>query len=69
MNNFESKVVIVTGGAGGIGKATCDAFINSKATVLCVDNHKERIEKFKSSYKSSNLFIFNLDITKEKKSH
>ena len=50
MNNFESKVVIVTGGAGGIGKATCEAFINSKATVLCVDNNKERIEKFKSSY-------------------
>ena len=67
MNNFESKVVIVTGGAGGIGKATCESFINSKATVLCVDNNKERIEKFKSSYKSSNLFIFNLDITKEKK--
>ena len=42
MNNFESKVVIVTGGAGGIGKATCEAFINSKATVLCVDNQRER---------------------------
>ena len=49
MNNFESKVVIVTGGAGGIGKATCEAFINSKATVLCVDNHKEILLKKKTS--------------------
>ena len=47
MSDFDSKIIIVTGGAGGIGKATCNAFLKNKATVLCVDNNKDRIRKFK----------------------
>ncbi|MDC3131409.1 SDR family oxidoreductase [Pelagibacteraceae bacterium] len=66
MSDFESKIIIVTGGAGGIGKATCEAFIKSKAKVLCVDNNKDRIRKYKEENKSENLYFHELDITEEK---
>lgn len=67
MNDFKSKIIIVTGGAGGIGQATCEAFLQSKATVLCVDNNKEKISKFRKANDSKNLLFFDLDITEEKK--
>ena len=35
--NFENKVVIVTGGASGIGRATCHEFANAGAKVICID--------------------------------
>lgn len=35
--DFENKVVIVTGGVSGIGKAICLAFLNARANVICVD--------------------------------
>ena len=66
MNNFESNIIIVTGGAGGIGKATCEEFIKNKAIVMCVDNNLDRINKFKENNNSKNLHFYNLDITEEK---
>lgn len=38
--DFENKVVVVTGGASGIGKAICLAFVDGGAKVLCVDADK-----------------------------
>ena len=35
--DFENKVVVVTGGASGIGRATSLAFIKAGARVVCVD--------------------------------
>lgn len=37
MERFKDQVVLVTGGAAGIGKATVQAFLNEKATVIIWD--------------------------------
>lgn len=35
--DFKNKVVVVTGGASGIGKAICLAFVEAGAKVICID--------------------------------
>lgn len=37
MFDFTNKVVVVTGGAGGIGKVICEAFEQANATVCVID--------------------------------
>ena len=37
MSEFQDKVIIVTGGAKGIGRGICDAFAREGARVLCAD--------------------------------
>ena len=37
MGKFDGKVVIVTGGAQGIGRGICEAFGQAGASVLCAD--------------------------------
>lgn len=65
MDNFNSKIIIITGGAGGIGKATCEAFLEKNAIVLCVDNNEEKLNKFKHEVDFQNLYFYNLDIAEE----
>ncbi|MGF1752758.1 SDR family oxidoreductase [Vibrio makurazakiensis] len=45
MENFESKVVLITGGGTGIGKATASAFIAQDATVIITGRRQEVLEK------------------------
>ncbi len=35
--NNQGRVIIVTGGCSGIGRAVCDEFVESGATVVCAD--------------------------------
>lgn len=44
--DFENKVVVVTGGAGGIGGAICTAFVDAGARVICVDVNREAGKTF-----------------------
>lgn len=39
--NFKGKTVLVTGGASGIGQATCQAFIDAGAKVIIADMNAE----------------------------
>ena len=65
-NIFKNKNVVVTGGAGGIGSATCKLFLDYSANVYLVDKDKEKISKIKKELSNPNLQTFYLDITSER---
>jgi NADP-dependent 3-hydroxy acid dehydrogenase YdfG len=37
MQNFENKVVVITGAASGIGRAPAEAFLRERAKVMIAD--------------------------------
>jgi NAD(P)-dependent dehydrogenase (short-subunit alcohol dehydrogenase family) len=41
---FKDKVALITAAANGIGRATADIMTREGATVVCVDNHQERLD-------------------------
>jgi len=41
---FEGKIALITAAANGIGRATADIMAQEGATVVCVDNHRERLD-------------------------
>ena len=41
---FEGKIALVTASANGIGRATAGIMAREGATVVCVDNHAERLD-------------------------
>ena len=65
--DFENKVVIVTGGASGIGKATCFAFAAKGAEVVCIDNDQAAgfslMHKLCTDWHQSPIKFFELDVS------
>ncbi len=55
---FDGKIVLVTGGASGIGKATVLAFARAGATVICADVNAAKSEELKKEVTGTN---FNVD--------
>ena len=45
MNELNERVALVTGGASGIGRATCKALANAGATVIAADINEEGAQK------------------------
>ena len=45
MNRFENKVVVITGAAGGIGKATTRRIVSEGGKVVIADYSKERADE------------------------
>ena len=41
---FKDKVALITAAANGIGRATAEIMAREGATVVCVDNHQERLD-------------------------
>ena len=42
---FVNKVALITAAANGIGRATAQIMAREGATVICVDNHQERLDE------------------------
>lgn len=60
--NFSSKVVIVTGGASGIGRAASLEFLQREASVAVVDRNQEAGQKIVAEGASARLKFFSTDL-------
>ena len=65
---LDTKITLVTGGAGGIGKEICKALLDAKSKVILADIDEKKSNAFiKSLKKSKNKIVFyKLDATSEK---
>lgn len=60
-----NKSIIITGGAGEIGWATAQKFLEAGAKVLIVDLYENKLKELQSTTKSDSLEICVADVTKE----
>ncbi|MCM3227325.1 SDR family NAD(P)-dependent oxidoreductase [Terribacillus saccharophilus] len=66
MTNFRDKVVIITGGAGGIGKVTAEKFLDQEAKVVLVDLFADQLAQTKEELKSrGEVHIIQADVSDE----
>ena len=59
---FKNKVVIVTGGASGIGESICDNFHQRGAKVLVLDNDKSKVNII-NNHNEDNYRAYLVDLT------
>jgi len=62
--NYDGKVVLVTGGANGIGKVISQAYLKSGATVIIADIDEEKGKALQAEYtsKSDRAFFYKIDL-------
>ena len=62
---LKGKVVLITGGAGGIGKATAQALIHEGADVVIADMNRDALREAENSLEASGGRIFSIvaDVT------
>ncbi len=65
MSVFSNKVVVITGGSEGIGKALVDAFLALGAKVATCGRNYDKLYHLQSTYPGRPLFIQSTDVSKE----
>jgi len=60
---FKDKVVFITGGTKGLGKAMAKAFLEEGALVGVNGRNEESIKKFEEEFKGRQVMAFNADIS------
>jgi NAD(P)-dependent dehydrogenase (short-subunit alcohol dehydrogenase family) len=59
---FKDKVVFITGGTKGLGKAMAKAFLDEGASVAVNGRNKEAVAKFEEEFQGKSVLAFNTDI-------
>jgi len=69
MSIFANKIVVITGGSEGIGKALVDAFLQQGAKVATCGRNYDKLYQLQSSYPGKPLLIHTADVSKEADCH
>ena len=59
---FQDKVVFITGGTKGLGKAMAQAFLAEGASVAVNSRSDEAVAKFSEEFKGQQVLAFDTDI-------
>lgn len=62
---MNEKIVLITGGAGGIGQASAKEFLDKGAKVVLVDLNEEALLKAKDNLGNENIHTITADVTNE----
>ncbi|MDQ6813070.1 MAG: SDR family oxidoreductase [Bacteroidota bacterium] len=65
MSYFSGKVVVVTGGSGGIGKALVELLLKKGAKVATCSRNYEKLFELETAYAGRPLHIATADVSKE----
>ncbi|SKA01312.1 SDR family oxidoreductase [Sediminibacterium ginsengisoli] len=65
MSDFKNKVVVITGGSEGIGKALVDIFLQHGAKVATCSRNYDKLYQLQKTYPGQPLFIHTADVSKE----
>lgn len=62
---FENKIIVITGGTDGIGKALVEQFLKLGATVATCSRTEEKLSALKTEFEGRPLFTIPADVSKE----
>jgi len=65
MANFKDKIVVITGGSDGIGKALVVQFLALGAKVATCARNRDKLLQLSTQNHSENLFTMQLDVTNQ----
>ncbi len=65
MKRLENKTAVITGGAGGIGKATAERFLMEGASVLLVDLDEDNLKEAVKDLGEKNVYYTAADVSNE----
>lgn len=66
MSRLDGKVTVITGGSGGIGKATAKRFLNEGAKVVLVDLFQDKLDEAKKDLEQlGEVLVVKADVTQE----
>jgi len=68
MSNFTDKIVVITGGSDGIGKALVAQFLALGAKVATCGRNENKISLLAAEFPSSNLYTAQVDVSKQEQS-